>query len=49
MPLPSNYPTHAGQQKHALKPALTLHEKVLGKLRTTALPSKLADVKVRVV
>lgn len=47
MALPDNYPERAGQQKHALKPALTLHEKVLGKLRTTALPSRYEDVKVR--
>lgn len=46
MPLPPNYPQHAGMQSHALKPALTLHERVLGKLRTAALPSRLEEVHV---
>lgn len=46
MLLPVTYPDRAGQQKYALEPVLTMHEKVISKLKTAALPSKLEDVRV---
>lgn len=46
MPLPAGFPQRAGQSKFALKPALTLHEKVIAKLKIQALPSTLEEVKV---
>ena len=49
MLLPANYPNRAGQQKYALEPVLTLHEKVISKLKTAALPSKFEEVRVSVI
>lgn len=49
MPLPANFPQRAGQSKFALKPVLTQHEKVIAKLKVQALPTTLAEVKVRAV
>jgi hypothetical protein len=48
MPLPVTFPSRAGQQKFALEPVLTLHEKVVKKLQVEKLPSTLEDVKVKI-
>lgn len=46
MPLPSNFPIRAGLSKHALDNGISLHEKVLEKMKTQSLPKTLEEVYV---
>lgn len=46
MLLPSNYPSHAGDAKYALQPALQHFHTVLDKLKVETLPKTLAGVSV---